>query len=68
MLDLTVEDPPIEDVIELVFAREAASERTSRDGRAPRRRAASARWPTSTWTAMRTQIQAQFQYRVATYM
>ena len=53
VLDLNVEDPPIEDVIELVFAREA--ERMSdRCRRFAMRPAGCARSSTSTVTTMRT--------------
>ena len=59
--DLTVEDPPIEDVIELVFAQERPERRGHRGGRTrPLVRLLPHR--------ARTQIQSNFQYRVATYM
>ena len=63
--DLTVEDPPIEDVIELVFAQErpgvSAEVSTVEEGRFRS-------YLDYYLTRARTQIQSNFQYRVATYM
>ena len=63
VLDLNVEDPPIEDVIELVFPREAAAMSTVP---APLPEAGRVRsWVDFYLTSMRTQISSQFQYRAA---
>ena len=63
--DLTIEDPPIEDVIELVFAR-ADSERRRARRRSPE--AGRLRSLVDFYvTMMRTAIATQFQYRVANY-
>ena len=63
--DLTVEDPPIEDVIEIVFSQDAeenGSERAAGGGGAIRS------FLDYYVVCARTQIQSHFQYRVATYM
>ena len=66
VLDLNVEDPPIEDVIELVFAQRGGAVSTAP---APLPQAGRIRSFVDFYlTAMRTQVSSQFQYRAATYM
>ena len=68
VLDLTIEDPPIEDVIELVFAQEQP--RNEHVGRSRARSARPGRVRSMVdfyLTTMRTAVQQQFQYRTANY-
>ena len=64
VLDLTIEEPPIEDVIELVFAQPTMSADASHRCR---RKDASGSLVDFYGTMMRTSVVAQLQYRVANY-